>query len=69
MPATTNTKPVSPHLSKEVVMQIEIDPTVAKIAAPFFIIGFGLVWWQAGFWVALGVSFLCIAFGVRRIAG
>ncbi len=50
-------------------MQIEIDPTVTKIAAPFFIIGFGLVWWQAGFWVALGVWFLCIASGVHRSAG
>jgi len=47
-------------------MQIEIDPMVAKIAVPIFIIGFGLVWWQVSFWTALGVSLVCIAQNVRR---
>lgn len=50
-------------------MQHEIDLIVTIIAAPFFIVGFGLVWWQAGFWVALGVRFLCIASSVRKSAG
>jgi hypothetical protein len=47
-------------------MEIEIDTTAIKIATPFFIIGFGLVWWQTGFSVALGELFLCIASSVRR---
>lgn len=50
-------------------MKVEIDITVIKLAMPFFVAGFGLVWWQAGFLCALGVLFLCIACGIRRVVG
>lgn len=47
-------------------MKFEFDSDVFKIAFPLFLMGFCLVWWFAGFWVALGVFLISISGNVRR---
>lgn len=55
------------YVTQIMEMIMKVDLLILLISAPFFIIGFVLVWWKLGMLAAIGITLMCIAASVRRV--